>query len=103
MAPFALPRAKPIRFDSEVTLGEEDDGFETEKPKKESRWRFLKREIAEDEKKAMDEPEEMQWQIPAVAAALNLESRRQRKSKFPYVGPHTQVGVGNIHRVTLQC
>jgi hypothetical protein len=77
MAPFALPRGKAVRFDSI----DDDDGYETEKPKKESRWRFIRKET-EDRKAELDEKtEEVVWQIPAVAAVLKLESRRERRSE----------------------
>jgi hypothetical protein len=78
MAPFALPRGKAVRFDSI----DDDDGYETEKPKKESRWRFIRKET-EDEKAGLDgkKVEEVVWQIPAVAAVLKLESRQERRSE----------------------
>jgi hypothetical protein len=92
MAPFALARArgKAVRFNSVDDNNDDDgdgDGYETEKPRKESRWRFIRRESAEDEKKVEVE-EEVVWQIPAVAAVAKLERRSERRSELsPFFMP----------------
>jgi hypothetical protein len=87
MPPFALARArgKAVRFDSVDDDDGEGEGYETEKPRKESRWRFIRKESAEE--KGGEKVEEVVWQIPAVAAVAKLERWERRSELSPFFMP----------------
>lgn len=88
MAPFTLSRAKAVRFESSDMLNiDQNNRYETEKPKKGSKWRFKRKEIAVERKEAIVEENkqgiEVVWRIPAVAAVMNLGSSEERMSEYP--------------------